>query len=684
MTESTKKQIVKNLSDGKLWRRFYELDNRGWFIRTFIDHFLSQGLADSAIEPEIKEVIIKATEIVSQKIKSKAAGPEDLQKFWDDKTDGVSIRQIIYNLIALHPKFLDPANKNYLDFIIDRRIRMIKRMQYFVNPNSRGHFRYPGGLPPEGVALLKTEAAKFWTGLVVYKGFLTKPFVLNATKGKLDPVGAVTKIFEKEPTSNFFYCDDVIGTLMMDSLLTANDPKKLLLALDSEGPEHFKIDHPYHHYGTYDDNFPPEIPRAATVLAVAKETIIRGSNIPIFVGNSFGFFDDATHAVSDNTIKAVNETVSRDLDFEIASGTRYLIALGDVHEEIIPVSINFQTRKLVVSQLLNDYNKPGAKIYIARKYPPPNQNKPYPVYHFMNDSRPDKAFFDQANISLQEMQVGDSVKALNHSLYSRYITGPWGEENAVVMQMAVHSTKHKNFDSGIKLAGHGLSMKDGSGQSAKLMATELLAQVNNALTFFSEITRIHLDNFHFNGTSNTDSVKVKTKTEGTENFNYFEYDVPFEVYVFVRNISFKVPFPFQGFVIKQKDGEEKAFRIYNINTKNSDLPRDQPLFLPVSPYVIKKFDDIFFLGNEPDFETTKTQLSKWGVRYLDKTAMQAKSLFLFEKDNKTPKRLGLEDLKQDRSFFYCLDNEKDVFSSRPKVDFEPIYQSFLKSSGAIL
>jgi hypothetical protein len=675
MDENQKKKIIDTFDDKEFWRRYYSPANRRWFIRKIIDHLITSGRPDHVIENETKEIIEKSKIIVSERIKNQGSPATDLKRFWEDRTTGVSLRQIVYNLIALHPQLLLPANKAFFDFLIDRRIRMVKRMQFFVNPNlERLVFLYPGtttllGGTPEPIARLNDKVKDLWTGLFDFNGTKTKPFVLNSA-GKADPVNAVTKIFEKGTlgTANFFYCDDVIGILLMDSLIASADPSKLIKALVAEGDEHFKIDHPYQHYGTW--------PICAVLLATVTQTVNPGTDIQIQLGNSSAFFDDAP--------LAGNHNVHQDTFFDIDTSKRYLIAEGNVSEILTPQKVNFQSRKLLVKQVNNTYT-PGAKIYIAQKFPPPNQNKPFPVFHFMNDSRVDKTCFEQSNIDLDDAQVADVVKVKNHILYRRYYTNSAaGEENAILMESSRSSLRSTDFDNGFKLAGHGMSAKDGSGMPIKQMANELIDHVNNVIGILTAIAPVHLKNFQTNGITSNSTVNVVTKG----NFHFFEYDLDISTNLtstFLGNTN-RNKWSFKGFVIKQPILDEKRFEIINIGTKDSTKVIDQTTGLPIPtlpPTKIFSLDDIFFQGNDADFSTTKHQLSNWGLFYLNTHKMKAQKFPLFERDNKTPKRFSFQDLKADRTFFFCFDNTRTLMVTRPKVDFNPTYQTFLRNSGAI-
>ena len=675
MDENQKKTIIDKLDYKDFWRRYYSPGNRRWFIRKIIDHLIANGRPDNVIEAETKDIIDKSKIIVSDRIKNQGSSATDLKSFWEDRTTGVSLRQIVYNMIALHPELLQPANKAFFEFLIDRRIRIVKRMQFFVNPNlGRLVFLYPGsteffGGAPEPISRMNDSVKNLWTGLFTFNGIKTKPFALSAA-GKLDPVNAVTKIFEKGglANANFLYCDDVKGVLLMDSLMVAKDPEKLIKTLDAEGVEHFKIDHPFQHYGTW--------PLCAVLLATVSQAVSAGSNVEIQVGNSSHFFDDAP-AVG-------NQNVQNNEFFDIDSSKKYLIAMGDAHEIVKPLKINFQAKKLLVQKIDNNYPL-GAKIYIAKTFDPPDQDKPYPIYHFMNDSRPNKTFFDQSNIMLDDVQVADTVKVKNHILYRRYYTkAAAGEENAFLMESSRHSEKSTDFDNGFKLAGHGMSAKDGSGMPIKQMVTELLDHVNNVIGLLTVIAPIHLKNFQANGITSSSTVNVVTSGD----FNFFEYDLDITTNLTstLLGSTNRITWPIKGFVVKQRVLEETIFEIINVGTKDSTKVIDQTLGLPLPTIPTSRIfslDEIFYQGTPADFASTKQNLSQWGLFYLNMHEMRALKFPLFEKDNKTPRRISFQDLKNDKTFFYCFDNSKTIMVTRPKVDFSSAYQTFLKSCGAL-
>ena len=50
-------------------------------------------------------------------------------------------------------------------------------------------------------------------------------------------------------------------------------------------------------------------------------------------------------------------------------------------------------------------------------------------------------------------------------------------------------------------------------------------------------------------------------------------------------------------------------------------------------------------------------------------------------DDKTPKQLSFDDLAKSKPFF-AMDDNADAFVTRPRVSFDPAYQTFLKNNGA--
>jgi len=145
MTSEQQKKLIDKLSARKnsAFNLRYSENNRRWFIWKIIQHLLSINTPTEQIEAKTLQYIKDATTYVKANYKG-GFNTGTLKDEWLSFSNSRSRIQIIYGVIASHPKLLEPQHASYLKFIINRRDRMIKRMVYYVNPNdNRKIFAYP-------------------------------------------------------------------------------------------------------------------------------------------------------------------------------------------------------------------------------------------------------------------------------------------------------------------------------------------------------------------------------------------------------------------------------------------------------------------------------------------------------------------------------------------------------------
>ena len=632
MTEEEKKSLTNKLSAKKdsLFDTRYSEDNRKWFARKTIDRLLAQGTADAQVETKTKEYITKATAALKTR-KKKGFSTGNLASKWADFNEIRSRIQIIYGAIALHPEFLDTAHQAYFDFIVERRYRAIKRMVYYVNPNdTRNVFAYPDTGCLEMKVNKNSQTA--WTGFE--SG--TIPFVLS-TAGKANSVKTVEDIFKKNTgcDRNIFACDPVATILHMDALQEAKDKKKLLDKLVTEGDHYLKIDHPFAHWGNY--------PEGGLLFALLSAPAGPGTNVEAQVGN-VGMFLSIYKGTGLN-----ENTISDNRYFALSED--FLVYRGNDSEIIRVTGVNPGAKKIRVQQLTRTFPA-GAKIYWHKH--------PYPAYHFLTDTRPDKALFEQTPISINDLQVGDHVYVRNHPLYGIYYPkGAWGGEHSFIMEIGDRDLSGSTFDATLLVAGHGLR------SNILDMGTDMLNWINNVLSLMAAIIKIHVNYLKVNGYTSTAKVKVIPKQEGGFHYKYFEYDMPYKIHDYRAGVDIQIT---HGFVLKEEDTEPQKVQLYNHLSKDSTLPSP-------ATAVIK------FIGNNFS-STTRYILGNWGVQSLNTEKMNIETTYLYEKDNKTEKILDFNDLKN-AAPFARLHNTGDLFVIRPRVDFSQAYQTYLKNNGAI-
>ena len=242
MINEDKKKLVCELSKQDNFYAYYSRDNREWFVSKLIDHFESQVLSDSETKQKIQDMLIKAKSIVKSKKDFGIGVP--LKK-------GLRIAnrrrrvEILYGAIAAHPDFVNPAHSSFLDFIAKRRYRSVVRMDYFVNPNRQGYFRYPHKCPSDASWRVNDEAKPYWERAIPDEEYPIK--LKPPSTGSVNPVTAIQSLYIKKADpceGNLLDCSTVTSIVLMDTLFEANDEDKLLKKIYSKSPVHLAIAHP--------------------------------------------------------------------------------------------------------------------------------------------------------------------------------------------------------------------------------------------------------------------------------------------------------------------------------------------------------------------------------------------------------------------------------------------------------
>jgi hypothetical protein len=658
MTDAEKKALIKKLgaeSNKAFNSRYSGGDNRKWFVGKIIDALLARGILDKKnIERLTNEIITKSSAELKARIK-KGFSAASLEDKWAKLDQVTSRTQIIYGMIAMHPEFLLPANADYFDFILERRFRSIQRMAFYVNPNDvRNVFAYPDlNLDtPEKMKVNKNSMVPpepLWTG--VANGSL--PFILTS-RGKLDPDKTVEELFKQNKGSdrNLFGCDPVITILLMDALRRAKDPGKLLRALIAEGDHYLKIDSPAGHFANTRNAL--KLPIGQRLVGVTSATASAGSHVDIEVGK-IGLI------LSSIQDKLTPDILRDDNYVSFQGGPFFMIVQGAAQERFMIDAVNPVTRMIRVANLTKTYNA-GAKIYETRNNFPFYSTLPF---HFLTDSRPDKALFEQQSVKSTDLQVGDHLFVINHPLYRMYYpAGAWGGEHSLISEIGSRDSAASIFQTTLKVGGHGLPFT-----TLLDMGNDMLAWINTVLGILQPLTRIHLDNLKTNGRTTTAEVKFLRRVEKTVSLNVFEYDMPYTHKLF-REGGKKQTIT-AGFVIKEPASDPSVFKIFNANGKDSTLVPTTP-----APDVILA---VAFVGTSSD---DPFAISKWAALYFNAQTSRFESQPLFEKDNKTPKLLTFDDLAKSKPFF-VTDDIGDAYITRPRVNFSPTYQTFLKNLGAI-
>jgi hypothetical protein len=240
VTEDARKKLVAKLATAKRFDTNYPVGSRGWFVDRLARVFDAQGMSDADIETHVTDVLTKARALVKTKRAFKIGLP--FGKAVATINLGRYV-EILYGAIAWHPDFIDPVNSDLLDFIARRRMRSVARMQWWVNPNHKGYFRYFYTCPADETWRVNVDAQTYWQS----PSSGDYPITLKRPGGVTpDLKTAVSKIWiakSKPCDGNLLDCATTASTVMMDSLFEAKDRGTLLAKVDSKNPTNLAINH---------------------------------------------------------------------------------------------------------------------------------------------------------------------------------------------------------------------------------------------------------------------------------------------------------------------------------------------------------------------------------------------------------------------------------------------------------
>jgi hypothetical protein len=243
LTENQKVQMISRLGVAANFTQDYSPNNRIWFIRHMIEHNASTGVADSDIEGRVLNFLQVCKTIVNAK-KNFTIGVTFSPALTRSK---LSRRiDIIYGTLASKPDLVDSAKSNFLDFIIKRRYRTVMRMDYYVNPNHQGYFRYPKTCKTINRFKVNDDAHLVWDEYEVYRPSerIGNFFKLHSTESALSAIEILFKVFKDPCKGNLLDCARVLSILYQDSLYESIDKDKLIKFLAAKPAFHGAVEPP--------------------------------------------------------------------------------------------------------------------------------------------------------------------------------------------------------------------------------------------------------------------------------------------------------------------------------------------------------------------------------------------------------------------------------------------------------
>ncbi len=363
--------------------------------------------------------------------------------------------RIVYGVLGSNPGiFFDATpHDDVLDFLVERRYRIIQRMLSFINPNNtRQYVTYPPAGPV--TAQVSAETRTLWVGTSAVSTSPADPkaypFVLTAA-GKAAPKDAIQKLFTKHKNDadrTRIDCPAAAMLAHLDSLLVAKDPDKLMKALAAVSNDHVALDHAYGPFRLIGTRFSggfsgwvsaPALPGANSEM---KTYVLPASN-------KFDVVD------KDGRLPAVESTaVTRNTTF-------------------VPWQIQIPASTLVESTMT--IKTLPRTVGVGAHF----SEAGLPDYHAVSDPRPDASLFEQVFIPDTDLQTSDHIYVANHPFHrSRLGNTIWNGEHSFVLDPWAGSLRK------IAVTGHGVTTK-----TVAQVASTMLEEINT----FLEITRKIVD-----------------------------------------------------------------------------------------------------------------------------------------------------------------------------------------------
>lgn len=412
------------LADAELFSSFFD-DEAGkrWFVKKIIAHHA----AAADVEAASRQSLVKAKTAADALVASREDKPAYVRDGTPDSLVNGLFARAAYAALAVHPTvFLDQDNGALLKFVVDRRVRTIFRMATHVNysderDSDAGYFDFPSDA---WASSLRSSARQYWRGTGGANNEIW-PFVLSAS-GKLDPVVAVTSLFRFElPATNdknSVECQTAATMVLLESLLSAADPSTLLTSLNDEGDGYVTL------------GLPDGVVRlgpggvAAGGPAVLAEPAATGTNKVSVAPPLAGDLPAFTLIANDGFTQAVTVQVRP------APDTQSL----PIRTSALPLA---PTTVTLNETLTHDFAR-GSLVAFAG----------IPLFHFLNDRRPDKALFEQGLVPVDDLQPGDVVHIMGHPLTRvRIPTSALGGERCVI----VHPWDRPDL---VRVTGHGIGL----------------------------------------------------------------------------------------------------------------------------------------------------------------------------------------------------------------------------------
>jgi hypothetical protein len=439
------------IKDDRLYAKSLSKIGRRWFTKAILEFVNLTNPAD--LKAAARPLLTKAKSMAdSRAATSRTSLIDDLKAL---ETKAIRTR-IVYGVLGSNPGiFFDATpHDDVLDFLVERRYRIVQRMLSFINPNKiRKVVTYPAAGPL--TAQVSAEARDFWVGTNPVQGNPAAakryPFVLTAA-GKASPREAIEKLFTKhgnDADRTRIDCPAAAMAVHLDSLLVAHDPDKLMKTLAAVSNDYIALDHAYGPFRMIGSRTAGGFSGWVSAAALpGANSAMKTYGLPRMNNNTFDVVDQNGRLAVEATAVTRNTTD-------------------------VPWNVQIPARTLVESTL-TIRTLPRA-VSVGAHF----SEEGLPDYHAVSDPRPDQRLFEQVFTADTDLQTGDHIYVANHPFHrSRLSNTIWNGEHSFVLDPWSGSIGK------MAVTGHGVT---------KLTVAQVAWIMLEEINIFLEITRRIVD-----------------------------------------------------------------------------------------------------------------------------------------------------------------------------------------------
>jgi len=305
---------------------------------------------------------------------------------------------------------------------------------------------------------------------------------------------------------------------------------------------------------------------------------------------------------------------------------------------------------------------------------------PFGTNTYFLDDKTSEALFERLIVPVKDLQIGDHVYIYNHGLYKKFHAGAsWQGEHSLVY---LFGNKNYKSSSGYLFGGHG---KEGT---LYKFYTDFLKELKTSVSRAYKIGKIYLQYRQSGDTSLPSSVMQK----GSATLNGVTYDL----------YQYNNVFKYKNYKAKKKRAKQPPWKsetgfliVQSRSTNQFFLVTEKKISDTSGGKVTNSIRFKSAISSPLPDASTNYNPTNWGVIYeqriVEEKTDKSLELKLIEKNWKLFQetngrihihQLEINDLFENPFLGHNAGGSETLIVNRPRVNFDAIYQTFLKNNGA--